>query len=373
MCNDLLKDNQAEEHYIINPFKDTQKVTKTEQTKENYQILAKQLCKRISKEYGISVDKLDVRAVVSWLIGVRQKYTRSTFRLYKSCLIYYFTEILNTEESLEAAEYLLPISSSLSLLRGKTGVSKKAKSVNKEKYILLRNYLMSLNNPYGQYVIYWLEAGILCGLRPSEWRYSDLIMYDNKLTLRVKNSKNTNGRSNGDYRFIVLHSMNQYELNIITKQLSLFKQYCFNDIAYKHYYTNCTTTLRNANKKLFGEKSSKFIMLYSGRHQFSANAKASNLGFSELAALMGHATDNTATIHYGKRMVGKRGGLKVKPIQEQVNTVKKVLNIENLEKQKQFYKDLNNNKYKEIPFQEENTKIMNTKNDKINKETQYIP
>ena len=46
------------------------------------------------------------------------------------------------------------------------------------------------------------------------------------------------------------------------------------------------------------------ISLYSLRHQFSANAKMSGFTREEIAALMGHVVDDTATVHYAKKRSG---------------------------------------------------------------------
>jgi hypothetical protein len=46
------------------------------------------------------------------------------------------------------------------------------------------------------------------------------------------------------------------------------------------------------------------ITLYSLRHQFSANAKASGFTRLEIAAMMGHAVDDTAVVHYGRKRSG---------------------------------------------------------------------
>jgi len=51
-------------------------------------------------------------------------------------------------------------------------------------------------------------------------------------------------------------------------------------------------------------KRTSHATLYSMRHQFSANAKASGFTREEIAALMGHAVDTTATQHYGKKTAG---------------------------------------------------------------------
>ena len=77
--------------------------------------------------------------------------------------------------------------------------------------------------------------------------------------------------------------------------------------------------MRTVTRKCLGKRAS-YPTLYSLRHQFAANAKSSYTQ-SEVAALMGHGVDVTATIHYGRRASGQ-GALKVAPLPAQVATVR---------------------------------------------------
>ena len=102
----------------------------------------------------------------------------------------------------------------------------------------------------------------------------------------------------------MLTDLNEDELNIIKQQIYNIKLF---DKAgqYDRFYNDCIVQLNTANKAVFGNRN-KNITLYSARHQFSANAKFSNKTKAEVAALMGHAVDATATIHYGKKQFGKQ-------------------------------------------------------------------
>ncbi|MCF7971359.1 MAG: hypothetical protein K9L22_09380 [Methylococcaceae bacterium] len=67
------------------------------------------------------------------------------------------------------------------------------------------------------------------------------------------------------------------------------------------------------------------IYLYSARHQFVANAKQGGLSLEVIAALMGHASTETATQHYGRRVSGKPNGISVRASDEDIEQVR-VLN-----------------------------------------------
>lgn len=61
--------------------------------------------------------------------------------------------------------------------------------------------------------------------------------------------------------------------------------------------------------------------LYSGRHQFAANAKKSGLTKIEVAALMGHASVDTAGENYGKSNHGSKDVMHVSPHEDDVMAV----------------------------------------------------
>ena len=77
--------------------------------------------------------------------------------------------------------------------------------------------------------------------------------------------------------------------------------------------------------KLFPKKTK--ITLYSCRHQCIADLKHNGYQLSEIAAIVGHGNDATATEHYGKKRYGrKRGGLP-QPNPNDVAKIKQVLAV----------------------------------------------
>ena len=286
-------------------------------TKEMYQKKAKQLMLRASKELNI-ID-IDERQFIMWLLDNRVLFNKNTYRVYKSAVIFYFTQILKTDIALESAAYLIKFSSELSYKKSTKTSSRKAKYIKDEDLEKIINYIDNNNNKWNFYIKCWILSGILCGLRPIEWKDSEIITHDNKIALKVKNAKNTNGRANGDFRTIMLDGLSEEDVNIHKQHLNNVKN--FDKIGqYERFYNDCIVRLNTINKKVFGYRK-KNITLYSARHQFAANAKFSNHSKSEVAALMGHAVDSTAAMHYGRKRYGK-SMLSVYPIKEQVNSVK---------------------------------------------------
>ncbi|MBD3612504.1 MAG: hypothetical protein HUJ13_08885, partial [Hydrogenovibrio crunogenus] len=72
----------------------------------------------------------------------------------------------------------------------------------------------------------------------------------------------------------------------------------------------CRFLLGQINTRLEQQKIIKKgqrITLYSGRHQFAANAKLAGLKPIEIAALMGHGAQDTNEKFYGRKVNGSGG------------------------------------------------------------------
>jgi len=167
----------------------------------------------------------------------------------------------------------------------------------------------------------WVRAGILTGLRPIEWRKSSLLREGDDLLLRVVNAKNSNNRANGDTRHLNLNHLNENEINIIRSHLKICEQFSDSLEEWEGFYKGCSNLLRNKTRIAFPNRK-RYPTLYSSRHQYSANSKASGCKPEELAALMGHASDLTAQMTYGKKVNGTRGR-KPKMKDDEVKTVRK--------------------------------------------------
>jgi integrase len=142
------------------------------------------------------------------------------------------------------------------------------------------------------------------------------------------NAKNTNDRSHGPGRIVHLSNMEEHELKIIQLHLAYVASAKDKGMEFGQYYKQCRDCLYKANRTLWPRRP-KNICLYSARHQFAADAKKSGLDKVAIAALMGHASQETATTHYGRRTAGRRG-FRVTADQADVARVQ-VLNAHRLE------------------------------------------
>lgn len=157
----------------------------------------------------------------------------------------------------------------------------------------------------------WLKAGRIAGLRPGEWRDARLLVDEEKMTahLIVKNEKHTNGRGNGVARTIDLSTLymraraddpeNMRAWEILNDHLRTVAKHREN---FRKFYVNSRNVLYRMAKD-----AGVTVNLYSSRHQFVADLKAAGKSKPEIAALMGHSVDETATVHYGRKISGRAG------------------------------------------------------------------
>ncbi|WP_298293417.1 hypothetical protein [Thiomonas sp.] len=160
----------------------------------------------------------------------------------------------------------------------------------------------------------WLWWGLLTGLRPIEWRDARLQQAGSDGCLRVRNAKHSQGRAHGEWRTV--------HLTLQPEETSALVQFIAEVQAdFPAAFTGCRMALYRAASRLWPRRQQR-PSLYTGRHQFSANAKAAGLSPVQIAALMGHAVTATHQVHYGKRRSGHRDLLYAQPDAQDVARVR---------------------------------------------------
>lgn len=296
--------------------------TRNEKTKKDYLLRANQLVNRAKKELGLMKDEpLDVRQLVIWLSEHKKNINRESWRFYKSSVIYYLESHEDQEAAIEALEFLRDITSVGALTYTEKTSSLKLKKISFEDWQKLDSYLTSKNNKWHAELRAWLRSSIITGLRPVEWLNSHLFDLDGKSALKVLNAKSTNGRAHGESRTLVLENVSKEDIQAIKTHLNSVRT--FSGMGeYEYFYRGCAIALYKACRKCWPRRK-KHITLYSTRHQFSANAKSTGFSKIEVAAMMGHAVDITATIHYGRKQAGNEK-VGVLPVEDEVSRVRKV-------------------------------------------------
>lgn len=191
--------------------------------------------------------------------------------------------------------------------RVKKTSAKRKKNVSLEHIAMIDQYIKdNPNRVWGQALGVWMKASIVTGLRPNEWSTAEIIRDESRFLLRSKNFKYNEKRSYAEYRELDLSMLPDEWLHHVRQQIALVAY--FKELGQLlDHYRGCSALLLDINKKLWPRRKMN-VQLYTGRHQFSANAKASSTcSDKERAAMMGHKTTKTATINYGKGVHGGEG------------------------------------------------------------------
>ena len=344
------------------------KPKRSKSTEQAYLRRALWMEESVARELGMpNPSPLDV---VSFAIASRESWSKSNWRQVKASLIFRYTQ-MGTEQSLKAAKMIGSHSQSACMNRSNKTSAQRLKNVPLEDLEVLLSTIRATRSRYAMVLEQWLKLGAIFGLRPHEWCQAQVVWMapsqaaqldcddaasweslqgageawrqgteTGRLTpthpsldplshssadedapcwhLRVLNSKNSNGRSHGLFRHL---NLSDCAIDLV-RQAAEFSQMMTNAKAndlYETYYEACKRLLHRLNVNL-GKQGRKHIQLYSARHIFTSNAKAT-YSIREVGALMGHATDRTATSHYGKRRHGVTGGDWVKPNQAEVSRV----------------------------------------------------
>lgn len=269
--------------------------TRIDKTEKGYFNRAHGIINRFEKESGQTVENID--ALVAWLLTrLQPTIVRSTWRYYRAAIVYYL-QLHN--HSLAAVTAVRKLENTNCKQESFETSALKQKKLSNNDIELIASKLDPTKNKWDGLIISWLEAAVITGLRPSECETA-VLKGD---YLIVQNGKSTNGRSFGVERVLNLSGLDECAYEAVEKFFhKLHYAIHVNEGNFEHIYTSCRMRLRWATVRLWPPKK-KHPTLYSGRHQFSADMK-NTLSIKEIAALMGHGTDATATEHYGKKQVG---------------------------------------------------------------------
>lgn len=283
---------------------------KTEDTQEKYSNISIGLVKRYFFETGRewAVDPL---SFAHWLGSRKKDISSYTWRLYRASVRYFIEE--------HKPEYLGRVLDTLdkySSIPAKTSARKKKKFVSEDDWKkLLEHYSHSSSRALGLAVMI-IQAGVWTGLRPNEWAQSRL----EENMLIVKNSKNSHGRSFGEYRHLDISQLSEDQKELIAALVGVAHDHSDKKEWLKTLDT-CRQTLSFVTKKL----GISGLTLYSARHQAASNAREAGMSPEELAAFMGHASTKTAKDYYGKSGTGRKMHANVSPDASDVQSVSQAI------------------------------------------------
>ena len=295
----------------------TTKPTRTHGTVKTYSIRLAGIITMARRDgYLQDSDTVSPAAVSQWLIDHKSQYCAATFRQYRAAISCWLEQSLHPD--LEVAfRILYAPDQTVSAKRGsstKTSASKEKKFSEEDRQLIMK-WLSRHRSRYSAALTVLLAAGTLVGLRPSEWKTAKLTRNNGYAVLEVSNAKATNGRSNGGLRTLQLSDMPAAMIDLIDHFIKAVRN--FDKLGkWNNLYDGCRKTLHKACRDLWPNRK-RYPSLYSLRHQFAADVKSAGMSKVEVAALMGHASPDTASHHYGKRRVG-RGRCSVRPSESDV-------------------------------------------------------
>ncbi|MBE8233443.1 MAG: site-specific integrase [Endozoicomonadaceae bacterium] len=221
----------------------------------------------------------------------------------------YLTSLKKTSECDQLHGFISGISCNFDEVQ--TTKTESIKKISWPEFAIIENDLAKSSEPWHLEVADWLRATILTGLRPIEWSDCQLL-HKSSTGYYLKSMNVAKAESNepaneyhlDEYRNIPLLHLDKSDLLCVQRHCAKARLYSELE-EFNVWYERVRLKLYNVSKKCFPDKGS--IKLYSGRHQFAANLKASGLPVELIAKLLGHANTQTARHYYG----AKRHGIKL--------------------------------------------------------------
>jgi integrase len=304
----MSRQHKTETDYLKNAKKRIKlalKESKIQKHKVSNQIVLHQI---LDEDFmGLSLLNTCIWAKLNW----NEKYRSSSWRMFRNSLKFLATKYFEIEKiTKKEHEKIIVI---LDNIKGgkkedlplRTS-AKKMKHISIKDLKILDNQLKKSKNKWSGPTRLWIRAGILTGLRPIEWKTIIINEENETVSLIVKNAKHTNDRAHGEIRTLNLNHLKLNEIGLVKQHIQVSSQMSMDDEIWEKYYQGCSNLLRYLSRKVWPNRK-KHHSLYSARHQFSANLKASGCLPVELAALMGHASDLTALTTYGRKVNGTKG------------------------------------------------------------------
>lgn len=276
-----------------------------------------------------------------WLLTERYRWSRATWRLYRRACIAglqnHARRESNEEQKARFEKAIAMLEETLGQplvghTNGKATSKGRAKSLTYEGYQAILDEAEAARGVWSFRAATLMSVSLPLGLRNAEWLDAE-ITADNRF-LKVRNAKtnqldtpavNTEGRAlvraptcipglpsdaydaERDYRYIPLDLFGDPTAlaTQVRYHLAELRDWCKTELP-DTYFHRCREALRRMRKRVTGLPK---ISPHTFRSQFSANIKSRFNDLQAVAYLMGHASDETASTHYGKRRYAWREGM----------------------------------------------------------------
>lgn len=331
---------------------------RTECTVKQYENRYRLLAAASARQHGINVDQVEPGMLVDDLAARQESdggnavgpdspkragrtLAKSSFRQYKAALVWAFECEIQKRPDEDARPWRDALARLASLPqtgyrnRGAATSGKREKKLPKSKLSKIISELhrqQRKGDRWAALTAAFLMANRTVGLRPIEWADAKLEVNPfspGRHTLVVQNAKHDDTRGNGSTRRLDLTALGGGEIAWVAGLVKVAEGSRdgqlvdgHHTLSFKDALTRMRRSMYKATKRLF-PNAARLPSLYSTRHQFVADAKYAGYSTEEIAALLGHASDATATFHYGRRVSGA-AGLKVRANSENVRNVRRV-------------------------------------------------
>jgi len=289
---------------------------------EAYSLRVRQHIARIAKEDGVSRLEIGPRRLAEWVVANRPYWSRATWRQYKAATCWallhsreQFWPLAMPEVSDAAHAYLICEGQSDAKQKAAGTSSNKMKGVSEADLQTLFTYLTSSRSKSARMIAVLLVATCATGLRPSEWLLARSVEPEAGYVFKlvVRNAKATHGRAHGEFRTLRWREIDPRMRGALLEVCEICASILRADNNPRGQYSTLLKSwsdeLARVSRVLWCRRK-RHITFYSARHQAAANFK-SIYSDAEVAALMGHAVDDTAFKHYARAHKGSLVGLPI--------------------------------------------------------------
>ena len=298
-----------------------------------YSLRVRQHIARIAKEDGVSRLEIEPWRLAAWVVANRPSWSRATWRQYKAATCWAllhgrkeFWPLLKPELADAAHAYLICEGQGGASRNASGTSSNKMKGVSEQDLQRLFTHLTSSRSKSARMIAVLLVATCATGLRPSEWLLTKPVEPEEGYVLKlvVRNAKATHGRAHGEFRTLRWMEIDPRLQGALLEICETCASIMQTD---KDERTHYSTLLKSWSDELarvsriLWPKRKRHITFYSARHQAAANFK-SVYSDAEVAALMGHAVDDTAFKHYARAHKGSLTGFLPMPDPDDVARVR---------------------------------------------------
>lgn len=302
------------------------------------------LVKKYARKLKVAPEKLDPSHLVSHLLADKSTLSMSSWRQYKAAVLFVLKRRYGHDElTIEILEN--ESSRGLSRTGSLTSASKKKHVPSDVLDAVLTKLLEREEQQYrnARLMRLFAQHTQIVGLRPNEWIKAEIVRRGIGKVLVVRNSKNSNGRANGESRGLILDELSPTEIRGIKDTIEAFQrelsstglgaldeEYQIRALLQRMRYElrSAISAALTQLSEQHGQKKARQMVQgltpYSWRHQFFADCKLTFDDPVVIAALGGHSSTETAFDHYGKRRNGSTT-VRVFPTAESVAAVRNKL------------------------------------------------